>query len=141
MNRQDRALADGRDIFFYDQHPVERKVHDPRDLPQVATSSQLRYDPLLIEWVIMAGHRQSRTFLPPADQCPLCPSTTGRDTEIPASSYEVVGLDNRCPSLTQDAQSIADDDANPAAACSAWLHIRAGVGRCEVLCLTDNTTA
>lgn len=141
MNRQDRALADGRDIFFYDQHPVERKVHDPRDLPQVATSSQLRYDPLLSEWVIMAGHRQSRTFLPPADQCPLCPSTTGRDTEIPASSYEVVVFENRFPSLSQDAQLIADDVANPAAANSPWLPTRAGVGRCEVVCFTDNHTA
>src|SRR5690625_1171745 len=104
MNRQDYKLADGRDIFFYDPAPAARHVHDPRDLPQVATSSQLRFDPLLSEWVIMAGHRQTRTFLPPADQCPLCPSTSGRDTEIPASSYEVVVFEYRFPSLSRDAQ-------------------------------------
>ncbi|MER6486919.1 hypothetical protein ABT264_25620, partial [Streptomyces virginiae] len=31
-----------------------------------------------------AAHRQSRTYHPPADACPLCPSRDGRQSEIPA---------------------------------------------------------
>jgi hypothetical protein len=45
--------------------------------------SELRWDPLVGEWVVIAAQRQGRTFLPPADQCPLCPSrpgTANRDT-------------------------------------------------------------
>jgi UDPglucose--hexose-1-phosphate uridylyltransferase len=47
----------------------------------------------------VAGHRQDRTFLPPADHCPLDPSTPDRLTEIPAPSYQVVVFENRFPSL------------------------------------------
>src|SRR5690625_63812 len=141
MNRQDHHLADGREIFFYDPAPVERTINDPRDLPEVATSSQLRFDPLLSEWVIMAGHRQTRTFLPPADQCPLCPSTPGRDTEIPASTYEVVVFENRFPSLSEKAQLITDGASPALEKSSPWQPTKAGVGRCEVVCFTDNHTA
>src|SRR5690625_7229531 len=99
MNRQDHHLADGREIFFYDPAPVARTINDPRDLPEVATSSQLRFDPLLSQWVIMAGHRQTRTFMPPAAQCPLCPSADGRDPEIPAERSEGAVFENRLRSL------------------------------------------
>lgn len=141
MNREKHALADGREIFFYDQQPTGRNLSDPRDLPEVATSSQLRFDPLLSQWVIMAGHRQTRTFMPPADQCPLCPSTDGRDTEIPAESYEVAVFENRFPSLSQNAELILDDATHPSDANSPWVANRAGVGRCEVVCFTDNHNA
>ena len=40
---------------------------------------------MLDEWVAIASHRQGRTYLPPADECPLCPSTADRHTEIPAA--------------------------------------------------------
>ncbi|MDQ3910544.1 MAG: galactose-1-phosphate uridylyltransferase, partial [Actinomycetota bacterium] len=33
--------------------------------------NQLRWDPTLQEWVAYATHRQDRTFLPPAEYCPL----------------------------------------------------------------------
>ena len=46
--------------------------------------SQLRWDPLLKEWVTYASQRQDRTFLPPAEWCPLCPTKEGGyPTEIP----------------------------------------------------------
>lgn len=138
MIRAKHLLADGREIFFYDHEHTEREVVDSRDLPEVATSSQLRFDPLLSQWVIMAGHRQSRTFMPPADQCPLCPTTDGRDTEIPTPDYEVVVFENRFPSLSQNAELIVDDASHPSLENSPWVANRPGVGRCEVVCFTDS---
>jgi len=111
-------LADGRQIVFFDTGSDPRVVpDDPRDLPPVATGSQLRHDPLLGEWVIIASHRQSRTHLPPASECPLCPSRDGRQTEIPARGYEVVVFENRFPPLAGDS------------------------GRCEVVCFTSDHDA
>jgi UDPglucose--hexose-1-phosphate uridylyltransferase len=111
-------LADGRQIIYYDAGGGRRAVHaDPRDLPPVATDSQLRHDRLLDEWVIVASHRQARTHLPPASECPLCPSRGDRHTEIPSPDYEVVVFENRFPSLAGAA------------------------GRCEVLCFTSEHDA
>jgi UDPglucose--hexose-1-phosphate uridylyltransferase len=126
-------LADGREIIFFDRAPTDRQVKDIRDLPPAATSSELRYDPLLDEWVTMASHRQSRTHLPPADECPLCPSTDGRLTEIPTADYDVVVFENRFPSLTTD--SLAPEPGSP------LVPRRAGQGRCEVVCFTSDHDA
>jgi UDPglucose--hexose-1-phosphate uridylyltransferase len=45
---------------------------DRRQLARVQVQSQARWDQLLGEWMIIASHRQDRTFRPAADQCPLC---------------------------------------------------------------------
>ena len=42
---------------------------------------------LVDEWVAVAAHRQTRTFLPPSDACPLCPSTPTFAGEIPKGEY------------------------------------------------------
>ena len=63
--------------------------------------SELRWHPLHGEWVATATHRQDRTFLPPADFCPLCPTLTGGfPTEVPESKYDIVVFENRFPSLS-----------------------------------------
>jgi UDPglucose--hexose-1-phosphate uridylyltransferase len=79
VKRTEGRLADGREIIWFDDadDAVRDGVRDERDLPQTATTSQVRYDATLDEWVAIASHRQDRTFLPPADQCPLCPSRDG----------------------------------------------------------------
>ncbi|MDI6826973.1 MAG: galactose-1-phosphate uridylyltransferase [Armatimonadota bacterium] len=62
--------------------------------------SELRWNPLLEQWVITATHRQDRTFFPPDDYCPLCPTKEGGfPTEVPAEDYEIVAFDNKFPSL------------------------------------------
>jgi UDPglucose--hexose-1-phosphate uridylyltransferase len=62
--------------------------------------SELRWNPLLGEWVATATHRQERTFLPPADFCPLCPTEPGGfPTEVPESTYDIAVFENRFPSL------------------------------------------
>src|SRR5947199_55539 len=55
------------------------------------------------EWRTFATHRQDRTFLPAAGDCPLCPTAPGAvATEIAAASYDIVVFDNRFPSLMAD---------------------------------------
>jgi UDPglucose--hexose-1-phosphate uridylyltransferase len=131
--RASRRLADGREILYFDLEPTDRCAVDPRDLPPVGTLSELRYDALLGEWVAIASHRQTRTFLPPADQCPLCPSTPERATEVPERDYQVVVFENRFPSL---ATGVARDV--PSSAPGAPLaELRPGYGRCEVVCFTS----
>jgi UDPglucose--hexose-1-phosphate uridylyltransferase len=131
--RTSARLADGREIIFFDRGGDGRTVHDPRDLPPVSTSSQLRYDPLLEEWVIMASHRQERTHLPPTDECPLCPSRDGRQTEIPVTDYDVVVFENRFPSLASGA--VEPGEGSPLGP------RRPGTGRCEVVCFTSDHDA
>jgi UDPglucose--hexose-1-phosphate uridylyltransferase len=92
----------------------------------------VRYDPLLGEWVIIASHRQDRTFLPPPDHCPLDPSAPGRLTEIPAPGYEVAVFENRFPSLFTGAGG-ADQPG--------LLATRPGHGRCEVVCFSPDHAA
>lgn len=118
MRRTEALLADGREIIYFDSEGApERAVPDQRRLDPVESRTQLRHDPLLDEWIAIASHRQGRTHLPPADECPLCPSTAGRHTEIPSPAYDVVVFENRFPSFGGDA------------------------GRCEVVCFTDEHEA
>ncbi|HEY3718061.1 MAG TPA: galactose-1-phosphate uridylyltransferase [Jatrophihabitantaceae bacterium] len=130
--RQSTKLADGRELFYYDEHPdVDRSAVDHRDLPATATSSQIRWDPLFREWAIIAGHRQARTYRPPTSDCPLDPSHDGRLTEIPAGDYDVVVFENRFPSLTTQASDDLALDAFP-------FRSAPGIGRCEVVCFTSD---
>jgi UDPglucose--hexose-1-phosphate uridylyltransferase len=132
-------LADGREIIYFDEAPGSGRaqVRDPRDLgeeqaPGAGPESGLRWDPLVGEWVVIAAQRQGRTFLPPLEQCPLCPSRPGRPTEIPASDYDVVVFENRFPSLSgahaaqhaAGAGPVTEAPAGPAGATAA----RAGAG-------------
>ncbi|MFI5779452.1 galactose-1-phosphate uridylyltransferase [Nocardia sp. NPDC051570] len=128
-----RRLADGREILYFDAEPTPRTAVDTRDLPSTTTHSQTRFDPLLGEWVVIASHRQTRTFLPPADLCPLCPSTPQRATEIPESDYQVAVFENRFPSLSTG----ADPTYAGAVAGSPLTPLREGFGRCEVVCFTS----
>ncbi|SDT81062.1 UDPglucose--hexose-1-phosphate uridylyltransferase [Streptomyces sp. TLI_053] len=132
-------LADGRELIYYDRGtpPTGRAVADLRPLDAAAPSSEVRQDPMTGAWVTVAAHRQARTYHPPADECPLCPSREGRLSEIPADDYQVAVFENRFPSLAGDPGThpvpLALDDP---------LHGRGpGVGRCEVVCFTADHEA
>ncbi|MQA24606.1 MAG: galactose-1-phosphate uridylyltransferase [Micromonosporaceae bacterium] len=131
MKRTLISLADGRDLIYYDESDdSDRSAVDKRDLPPPPPASEIRYDPVLDEWVAVAAHRQERTFLPPQNECPLCPSRPGHLTEIPADSYHVAVFENRFPSFSDRLTGeIADADGILAGA-------RHGFGRCEVVCFT-----
>src|SRR5579872_2092375 len=77
--RTSRLLADGREIIYFDDTPGAplRAAVDTRPLGNRAVAGQIRYDALVGDWVAVAGHRLNRTFLPPKDECPLCPTGTG----------------------------------------------------------------
>lgn len=133
MIRTVRRLADDREIIYYDEAPHERAAVDTRDLPPVAASSEIRRDPLTGEWVAMAAHRQTRTYRPPADLCPLCPSKPGKPSEIPEADYDVVVFENRFPSFSQHVsgeQSTVDG--------MGLVPTAPGRGRCDVVCFTSN---
>ena len=52
---------------------------------------ELRWNPILKQWIIIATHRQNRTYKPPKDYCPLCPTKKGGlSTEVPAEDYDLV---------------------------------------------------
>ena len=115
MRKTSRRLADGREILYFDADGAPpRTAEDTRDLPPHEPRIELRRDPLLDTWVVIASHRQDRTHLPAADECPLCPSTPGRPSEIPEADYEVAVFENRFPSFAGETG-----------------------GRCEVVCFTS----
>ena len=75
--------------------------------------SELRWHPLLEEWVTVAPWRQDRIYHPAADHCPLCPTKPGGpETEIPEPDYHIAVFENRFPAFTGEQ------------------------GRCEVVCYT-----
>ncbi|MFJ9247768.1 galactose-1-phosphate uridylyltransferase [Streptomyces sp. NPDC101776] len=118
MKKTSTRLADGRELIYYDlRDDTVRDAVDRRPLERTVTTSEVRRDVLLGDSVAIASHRQGRTYHPPADQCPLCPTTGDRLSEIPDSSYDVAVFENRFPSLAGDS------------------------GRCEVVCFTSDHDA
>lgn len=94
--------------------------------------SELRWNPVLEEWVITATHRQDRTFFPPPGYDPIAPTQPGGfPTEIPASTYEIVVFDNKFPSLRPNA-SVPDVEG------SDLMPVLPSRGDCEVVCYTPN---
>jgi UDPglucose--hexose-1-phosphate uridylyltransferase len=94
--------------------------------------SELRFNPLLGEWVATATHRQERTFLPPPDFCPLCPTAKGGfPTEVPESDYDIVAFENRFPSLKKEPEA-------PAIASTEIYPVRPSQGVCEVILYSPN---
>ncbi|MCF2531115.1 galactose-1-phosphate uridylyltransferase [Yinghuangia soli] len=142
MHKLTDRLADGRELVYYfdTEIPADGVPADRRELPAHQPASALRFDPLRGEWVVVATHRQGRTHLPSDDACPLCPSTESRDTEIPARAYDVAVFENRFPSLAMTSPEPDLVPGVPAAADDAHA-VRAGLGRCEVVCFTSDHNA
>lgn len=94
--------------------------------------SELRYNPLIGEWMATATQRQDRTFLPPADFCPLCPTKPGHfPTEVPEADYDIVAFENRFPSLKTHPDI-------PAVEPDGIFDVRPSRGVCEVVIYTSN---
>lgn len=127
-------LADGRDLFYFDDADsalkAERKA-DLRNLGDRPAVAEMRLDSLTGDWISVAASRNNRAFLPPADKCPLCPTTAGNHSEIP-DNFDVAVFENKSPSFGPD---LLDTD-NPEYTVIPNLELgsrRASVGRCEVV--------
>jgi UDPglucose--hexose-1-phosphate uridylyltransferase len=144
VRRTTSRLADDREIIYFDDtEPYlsgaqTRELTDKRDLGPAARAGQMRRDPLSGAWIAMATHRLERTYLPPADECPLCPTGRGTEpSEVPAADYDVVVFENRFPSYsTRNGDGAAGADGTD----GIWAHAPA-TGRCEVVCFTSDHNA
>ncbi len=131
VTRSDRKMADGRTIRYYDTANQVRAAKDQRPSEEEPTIGELRLDPLVNEWVVMAAHRQGRIFLPPKELCPLCPTSGELLTEIPESDFEVVVFDNRSPSLRPPVGDwVLPQEVGPDT------DLGSAAGKCEVICFT-----
>ena len=132
--RHDGTLADGRALFYFDRESgKDRSAPDLRtDVHETHSTSQMRWNPLMRDYSVVAGHRQSRTYKPPPGLCPLCPSHGSTLTEIPAADYEVAVFENRFPSFSLgSADTVPLVDEPP-------FRSGPGAGRCEVMCFTSD---
>jgi UDPglucose--hexose-1-phosphate uridylyltransferase len=132
--RTTTRLADGRELLYFDDGESAKDHHEPDLRPldprSEADTGQVRFDPLTGDWVAIAAHRQTRTYLPPANQCPLCPSHEGNLSEIPSAEYDVAVFENRFPSLGPSVGAIPDPEG--------WGTAGTAFGRCEVVAFTSD---
>lgn len=147
--RREARLADGRELYYYDDPgshlPAERHV-DLRTLEARPETASMRFDVLLGDWVSFATTRQNRVVMPPAELDPLAPQSANNPSEIP-SHYDVVVFENRSPafgpevSVISDPAQVAGPDDLAAERTMAPTDIglgrsRPAVGRCEVVCFS-----
>ena len=119
--------ADGRYLYYYLFDAPPPQILAVQEQQRGDDQIELRWNALLGEQVIVSTGRQGRTFLPPDEYCPLCPTAGAAAfaTEIPSSNYEIVAFENRFPSFRRDAPDVAD---------ASLLDRRSSaVGACEVV--------
>lgn len=86
--------------------------------------AELRYNPFLDDYVIVASHRQNRPQMP-QDYCPFCPGS-GKVPE----TYTVLAYDNDFPALSQTPPPEAPVG-------NAFFQTRPAYGKCEVILYTS----
>jgi UDPglucose--hexose-1-phosphate uridylyltransferase len=124
---------DGRALILYGREPVPEGMTAPS--PQSgarAPNAHLRWHPLRGEWVAYAGHRQNRTFLPPAEYNPLAPTVDpANPTEVPSGRWDAAVFENLFPALT-----LAAHDPPHLS-----VPTEPGKGVCEVVVFTQDASA
>ncbi len=139
-------LADGRELFYYDDPDTtlgaDRAI-DARDLAPRPETATMRQDVLTGDWITVAANRQNRVMLPGADADPLAPQTPTNPSEIP-SLYDVAVFEDKSPAFgpaLAEAVGTAPDAADAPQGLDdlATLGLgrtRTSVGRCEVVCFS-----
>ncbi len=89
--------------------------------------AELRYNPLLNDWVMIASHRQNRPQMP-KDWCPFCPGSG----KVP-DDYSVFKYDNDFPALSQNPP--AEDDV-----ATEFFKVKPSYGKCEVVLYSPEHT-
>ena len=130
--------GDGRALHLY---AFDRPLPTITDVSKADTLDreqlELRWNALLGEWVVISTGRQERTFLPPDESCPLCPTASpdAFPTEIPAADFEIAVFDNRFPSFLTDGADALDVAPAPPPA-TPLDRTAPAVGACEVVVYT-----
>lgn len=111
MNKVRFDRADGRYLYYYAFDEAAPAILDVEEQVRGQEQIELRWNALLGEYVIVSTGRQGRTFLPPDEYCPLCPTggIGAFATEIPSPTYEIAVFENRFPSFRPDAPDVADE--------------------------------
>lgn len=89
--------------------------------------AELRWHPLIKDWVMIASHRQNRPQMP-ENWCPFCPGSG----QVP-DEFEVLKYDNDFPALSQN-PPVPDDVAND------FFKVKEAYGKCEVILYSSNHT-
>jgi UDPglucose--hexose-1-phosphate uridylyltransferase len=137
--KDEQIKEDGRYFTYYSDSPMEKVGGGEAAAPSgqtggdrpaddaAAFTSELRWHPFLGEWVIIASNRLGRTFLPPDDYCPFCPTKPGGyETEVPVGDYDLVAFANKFSSLPLF-------PPDPKSAPTAVSPVSRSGGRCEVI--------
>jgi len=130
MFKKTLTKPDGRALYLYSLSRISDDIvpTNPKNDGEKATP-HMRWHPLRREWVIYAGHRQNRTFLPPKDFSPLAVSKSKEfPTEMPEGNYEVAVFENLFPSLNETT------DEKP----SLLVPTNPAKGICEVVVFTQD---
>jgi UDPglucose--hexose-1-phosphate uridylyltransferase len=133
MHKRTLTKPDGRALVLYARAPLPEGLEAPSPSgARHAPNAHLRWHPLRGEWVAYAGHRQHRTFLPPAEYNPLAPTADpAQPTEVPAGPWDVAVFENLFPTLAIGAHDPPDLTVPTAP----------GRGVCEVVVFTQDSTA
>ncbi len=90
--------------------------------------AELRWHPLIRDWVMIASHRQNRPQMP-KDWCPFCPGSG----KVP-DHYEVLKYDNDFPALSQE-PPVPDDVSTD------FYRMSEAYGKCEVILYSPEHTS
>lgn len=89
--------------------------------------AELRWHPLIKDWVMIASHRQNRPQMP-KDWCPFCPGSG----KVP-DNFDVYKYDNDFPALSQNPPA-------PDNVASDFFKVKEAYGKCEVILYSPNHT-
>ncbi len=133
-HKHSTTLSDGRDLFYFDDEGTQlspNRKPDQREAIARPEVAQMRLDSLTSEWVSVAAHRHGRAFLPPANQCPLCPTTAENLSELP-DNFDVAVFENKSPSFGPELLPSANTSYGDVTGLPLG-STRKSVGRCEVV--------
>ena len=91
--------------------------------------AELRWNPLIKDWVMIASHRQNRPNMP-KDWCPFCP---GPDNDKVPKSFDVLKYDNDFPALSQNPPTPDDVETR-------LYKTKPAYGKCEVILYSPEHT-
>jgi UDPglucose--hexose-1-phosphate uridylyltransferase len=117
------AMPDGRLLHLYGNFSGTPEWPEAEGTHEKGYSHR-RWHPVRREWVIYSAHRQTRTYKPATNACPLCPEAP--DGEIPVRDFSIAVFDNRFSSFQKDCPK-------PPPIPGLDLPVDSAAGNCEVV--------